>query len=551
MLRLLLCLVSLGLAATNALAQPPVRETPARDAPLPATGTAVIRGRVVVAGADRPLSRVEVRAFCALLKVNKAVLTDGNGRYEIAELPACRYTVNFSRTNYVRASYGQRRPLGPGAPIAVASGQVVSRVDAALPRGGVVTGRIVDEFGDPITSVWVSPMRYLFINGERRMQQFGPGGMSNDLGEYRIHGLAPGRYFISAVFRGFGSGGTNDRSAYAPTYYPGTGNAAEAQRLTIAPGQTIPAINMTLLPVVAVRVSGVALDGRGRPMAGAHVNLMHRLGTGMFGGSASVQPDGTFTIDRVTPGDYTLRASSPGAPDDIATADVSVSAVDVNDVQIVAVKPSTLRGRVVFEAGGVKPPAPATVRVNAIHPNALSTMPGNDTPKDDWTFEIKTTAGRTIIRAGVFGTGDWRLKRVLSEDGVDVTDAGFDLPAIATVEGLVIELTSRYAELSGTVVDAAGASIRDCVVVVFAQDQLRWSTQTRYFGVGRPDQDNVFHVRIPPGDYYAAAFELDDPSVPLNDPEILQQLRDRATRLSIGEAEKKTLALTPSEPPVY
>ena len=136
------CLVTL-LLATGALAQqPPPRDTPARDTPPPAAGTAVIRGRVLVAGAlrqdsgqaDRPLSRVEVRAFCAPLKVNKAVLTDGNGRYEIADLPAGRYTVSFSRANYVRASYGQRRPLGPGAPIDVANGQIVTRVDAALQR---------------------------------------------------------------------------------------------------------------------------------------------------------------------------------------------------------------------------------------------------------------------------------------------------------------------------------------------------------------------------------------------------------------------------------
>ena len=41
----------------------------------------------MVAGADRPLSKVEVRATCSPLRVNKAVLTDGNGRYEITELP--------------------------------------------------------------------------------------------------------------------------------------------------------------------------------------------------------------------------------------------------------------------------------------------------------------------------------------------------------------------------------------------------------------------------------------------------------------------------------
>jgi hypothetical protein len=549
--RVVLCLVTL-LLATGALAQqPPPRDTAARDTPPPAAGTAVIRGRVLVAGADRPLSRVEVRAFCTPLKVNKAVLTDGNGRYEIADLPAGRYTVSFSRANYVRASYGQRRLLGAGAPIEIANGQIVTRIDAALQRTGVVTGRIVDEFGDPMTGVLVAPMRYFFVNGERRMQPSGPPGMTNDVGEYRIHGLSPGRYFVSATFRNYRANDANDRSTYAPTYYPGTGNAAEAQRLTIAAGQTIPAVNMTLLPVPAVRVSGVAVDGLGRPLAGASVNISERLFSGMFGNGAQVEPDGTFTIPGVPPGNYTVRAFLRASPEVVATADVTVSSADVKDVQIVAVKPSSLRGRVVFEAGGAKRPAPAAVRLNIVRSTMLGGMQGIDAPREDWTFEMKTAAGHILMRTGIFGGSDWRLKRVLSADGVDVTDAGFEVPANATVDGLVIELTAGHAEVSGTVVDAAGASVRDCVVVLFAQDQGRWTPGTRYYGVGRPDAEDVFHVRIPAGDYYAAAFELDDPAVSLNDPDILQQLRDRATRLSIGEAEKKTLALTLSEPPVY
>jgi len=451
----------------------------------------------------------------------------------------------------VRASYGQRRPLGPGAPIEVANGQIVTRVDAALQPTGVITGRILDEFSDPMTGAMVVPMRYMFINGEHRMQRLGGGAMTNDLGEYRIHGLTPGRYFVSASFRSLRSGDRNDHLAYAPTYYPGTGSVAEAQRLTVAAGQTIRAINMTLLPVVAVRVSGLALDGAGRPLTGAYVSIADRSVNGMFGSGSQVEPDGTFAISGVPPGDYTLRASPRATPEIVATADISVSTADVKDVQIVAVKPSTLRGRVVFEAGGAKRPAPAAVRLNIVRPNGSMQMQGIDTPKDDWTFEIKTTAGHVMLRTGIVGTSDWRLRRVLSGDGVDLTDTGVDVPVNATVDGLVLELTSRLAEISGTVADAAGASVRDCVVVVFAQDRARWGIGTRYIGVSRPDEDHVFHVRLPAGEYFAAAFELDDPAVPLNDPEILQQLRDRATRLSIDETGKKTLALTLGEPPVY
>src|SRR5438876_12391548 len=102
MSRAFVCLVAIVLSASSALAQAPARDTPAPP------GTAMIRGRVLAAGAnEHPLSRVEVRATCAPLRIYKAALTDAGGRYEIGELPAGRYTVSFSRTNYVRATFGQ------------------------------------------------------------------------------------------------------------------------------------------------------------------------------------------------------------------------------------------------------------------------------------------------------------------------------------------------------------------------------------------------------------------------------------------------------------
>jgi len=531
------------LAGASALAQAPARDT----TPPPAAGTAIIRGRVLAAGVnEHPLSRVEVRAVCTSLKVDKAALTDANGRYEIGDLPACRYTVGFSRNNYVRASYGERRPLGPGAAIDVASGQAVSRIDAVLQRGGVVTGRVLDEFGDPITGAQVMLMRWAFVAGERRLQRAGQSANTNDLGDYRIYGITPGQYFISATSRMSGFGDTSDRSSYVPTYYPGTTNTAEAQRLTILQGQTIAGINMTLLPIVASKVSGVAVDAQARPMTNANVMLMQRPGK-MFQASTQVRPDGTFAFGAVPPGDYTLRASGPAGADDSAQADISVTTGDMSGVQLVATKPSILRGRVVFEPGDVKAPAPTAITI--IVTGAMTARSGN--PDRDSAFEIKASAGTTRIRATVFGTGDWTLTRVLTANGTNVIDTGLDVPASATIDGLVLEMTSRHSEVTGTVVDAAGAHVRDCVVVVFAQDAERWTAQTRYFAVSRPNADEVFTARVPPGDYYVAAFEDADVQASWNDPEILQQLRERATKFSIAKGGKYTLEVPLGPPPVY
>jgi hypothetical protein len=548
MSRVLLLLLTLGFSSVG-LAQPPARDTSA----VP-TGTAVVRGRVVAAGSDRPLGRAEVRVASGLMRVNKVVLTDAEGMYEVTDLPAGRFTVTAVKPNYVRAGWGQRRLLGPPEPIELANGQVQQGINFALQRTGAITGRIVDEFGDPATDVQVMPMRYAFVNGERRLQPAGLPASTDDLGEFRLFGLMPGQYIISATLRTFDFGAdTNDRAGYAPTFYPGTGNAADAQWITLAPAQTIADMNLTLLPVMTVRVSGTALDAQGRPMVGAYVGLVPRTGMMFRPGpqSGPVRRDGSFVINGAVPGDYTVRVNLPGVRDEYAAVDVTVGSSDLTDVQLVAAKLSIIRGRVVFEPGTAKLPSPTAVRVFITAGTSVA-FGDNTTVKNDGTFELKGGAGHVQLRANVFGNGDWRLKRAVVGD-VDVTDSGIDVAPNATIENLVVEMTSQLPELAVSVTDAAGSPVHDCVVVLFGRDDRRWTPPSRYVAVGRPNAvESIFQVRVPPGDYLAAAFEDTEQDLGIfADPEILAQLRDRATPFSIGDGEKKDLDVKLGQPPVY
>jgi hypothetical protein len=301
------------------------------------------------------------------MRVNKVVLTDADGMYEVMDLPAGKFNVTAIKPNYLPSGWGQRRPLGPAEPIELADGQVQSSVNFALQRAGVIAGRIVDEFGDPATDVEVMPMRYAFMNGERRLVPTGVRASTDDLGEFRLFGPMPGQYIISATLRRFDFGAeTNDRAGYAPTYYPGTGNAAEAQRITVAPAQTIADMNLALLPVMTVRVSGTALNAQGRPMVGAYVSLVPLSNGMMFRPgpqSGPVRRDGSFVINGAVPGDYIVRANPLGVRDEYASVDVTIESSDLTDVQLVAARLPIIRGRVVFEPGTVKPPSPTAVRV--------------------------------------------------------------------------------------------------------------------------------------------------------------------------------------------
>src|SRR5262249_35179499 len=452
-------------------------QTPARDTPATEIGTAVIRGRVIAAAGERPLAKVEVRAVAGEQHVNKTVLTDGNGRFQIGNLPAGRYVVTTARQNYVSASFGQRRPLGPGTPIDVAAGQIVSRIDFVLERTAAISGRILDEFGDPAPGAQVTTGRYAFVNGERIMQSAGATASTNDLGEYRLSGLRPGQYFVAATLAHGTFADTSDRTAYLATFYPGSGNPAEAQRIRVTAGQTVSGVNMALQPVIGSRISGIALDSHGQPMANASVNLMSRTGYA-FGASGSSQAryDGTFTISGIPPGEYRLRANSFGQVDEVAAADVSVSGGDLTDVQVVVTRPSTVRGRLVFADDGGQRPAASMFRVLLTHPadGGMWSGPGWATARNDGTVDAKTRPGRATIDILPTSATEWRLRRVLAADGADVTDSGFDVPTNATVEGITVELTTTHNEISGTVAAEDGSRLRDCTIVIFTQDAQRW-----------------------------------------------------------------------------
>jgi protocatechuate 3,4-dioxygenase beta subunit len=262
---------------------PPPGFLPAPPRDTTKTGTAVIRGHVFDASTGQPLRRAQVRAFSPELRENRATTTDANGAYELKELVAGRYQLNASKGSFVQLQYGQSRPFEPGKPLELANGQTVERVDFNLPRGGIIAGRILDEFGDPTSDVQVMAMRYQYVQGRRQLGPAGRIASTNDIGEYRLFALPPGQYYISARAMGnlnFVDTQSDDRSGYAPTYYPNAASVADAQRVTVAVGQTLTDINLSLSPTRLARVAGTAVDSEGKPLAGAFVMMISVAGSG-------------------------------------------------------------------------------------------------------------------------------------------------------------------------------------------------------------------------------------------------------------------------------
>ena len=551
------------------------------------TGTGRILGRVVSTDTGGPLRRAQVRLTAQEIGV-KVALTDAEGRYEFRELPAGRFTLNASKSGYVSVQYGQTRPFEQGRPIELADKQVLAKTDVAMPRGGVISGRIVDEFGDPLPDALVSAMRQTWSNGRRRLLPTGRTSQTNDLGQYRMYGLPPGEYYISASLRNTditimdaallggpssGASGSTPSSGYAPTYFPGTTTATSAQRVTVAVGQEAQNTDFALAPVRLARITGTVMTSDGKPLDGGMVSAMPASRTGevglalMGGATGRTSKDGNFSIPSVAPGEYTLtvrsvriitsdggdtmmfRATigggSDGTDSETASVPVVVSGEDLSNVVIITSKGATANGRLTFEGGA--PPAATGVRINSVAADTdgpIMMAAGGVTAKDDGSFQLKGLSGRRLLRLNNLPPG-WTLKSVRL-NGDDVTDSGIEFKSGQDLSGLELVASSKQTEITGGVTASNGSPLKDYTVVVFSDDPQYWTLPfTRWVNGTRPDQEGRFRVRnLPAGSYNIVAVDYIEAGA-WGDPELLDRLKSHAKRITLsdGGSEKVDLKL--------
>lgn len=282
-----------------------------------------IEGRVLRAGSGDPIRKVQltlVREQGRPSNSNFAV-TDDSGRFSFTGLDPGRYQLSADRNGYVRQQYGQRGQARMGAPLVLERGQNLRDIVFRLVPAAILTGRVTDDEGEPVSYVRVDLFRYGYVQGRRQRMPAG-GASSNDLGEYRIFGLAPGRYFLSATWgtMGFmGSGGNlvgvtsgpnPAELTYAPTYFPGTADATQASPIEITPGAELRGIDLRLLKIPTVRIRGKVLNAvTGRPGRGIGVGLLTRNDPYMSRNFVAAEADGSFEIRGVTPGSYELNAN--------------------------------------------------------------------------------------------------------------------------------------------------------------------------------------------------------------------------------------------------
>jgi hypothetical protein len=535
-----------------------------RPGETPAKGTARIRGQVIASDTGAPLRRAQVRAMSMEARSGGVTSTNAEGYFEIKELPAGRYTITATKGGYVTIQFGQRRPGEQGTPLELSDAQQADKVNFALPRGGVIAGQITDDSGDPVSGTSVSALRYMFISGTRRLMNApseGSTDRTDDQGMFRLYGLPPGDYIVSASNRMgmFSQADVNNTEpdGYAPTYFPGTSNLAEAVRVALRSGQQHTGANFSLIVARLSRIRGRAVNSRGEPVARAMVMMVPAdptVGPFTFGtNNAQAGADGVFQIPNVAPGRYnlTIRPTGQSGPtDEFGSLPIMVGNDDIDDLVISTAPGAVARGSIVTDDGSAPGIRADQIQVFANPVESMMGMPvGNMAARvgDDFTFEFASLFERRLIRPSVPPTTGWYFKAVY-HDGADVTDSGVDFTSAKTVDGLQIVLTRKTTDLSGLVVDARGRPVLDATVIVFPANRERWSRYTR---TARPDTEGRYRMRsLPPDDaYFVIAVQgLQDGQA--GDPEFLARARSEAMPFSLGEGETKAVdvKLSPLQP---
>jgi protocatechuate 3,4-dioxygenase beta subunit len=527
----------------------------------PQTGTAKLSGRVTAQETGAPLRRASVSITGGDAQLRRVTTTDPEGRYEFVDLPAGRFTVSANKAGFVTLQAGQRRPGEAGRPIVLADGQAVERVDLALPRGSVIAGRVTDEFGEPIASAQVQVQRQQYgPDGQRRLAPVGS-GTTNDLGEFRVFGLMPADYVVSAGVRGSialnVTPNPNDvNEGYPPTYYPGTLSPAEAQTVTVAAGQET-SLSFSLLPARMMRVSGVVVDSQGRPAAGSPVTLRSPSGAGFMSLMAGlVAADGTFTITNVTPGEHVIEVRPrpvPGESSEAASMPITVGGGDITGIRLVTSRGATITGRVIFEGSSPRTPptaltpvlGTAAMRVFAASPDPMqgailaANDPQNGAIGEDGSFRLDGVTGRVFLQVPL--NPSWTLKAI-TVDGEDATDVPIDVSGRSEVSGVRIVLTDKLTTVAGTVT-ADRRTVNEYVVIVQPEEALEPVLASRLIRVLRPDTNGRFQVRgLRPGSYVATAVESLEAGRQFV-PEFQRQLRERGRSFELMEGGAATVTL--------
>jgi protocatechuate 3,4-dioxygenase beta subunit len=480
---------------------------------------------------------------------NYTATTEQDGRFKISGVRPGRYVVFVERTGFIAVDAHHHHQT-EGIPISIEPGQQLKGIDLHMQPAAVLTGRVVDEDGDAMPNVNVAVLRRNLAGHGGQLDLVGA-DRTNDIGEYRLSGLPPGRYFVSATpvldFQSIAipskdpAAPTKLQLAYVATYYPNTTDRSQAATIELRPGEETP-IDFSLVRTPTARLQGtVANLGPGSQA----VVALHSSESSLVFNETEVGKDGKFELRDVAPGAYTLMAiDDSGQQPRIARQSLNVNGSNLDGIRLTPLPGATIRGQIRMAGRSnfdfaqmnayLQPSDGNEEALNAaVHSGDAFHV------KADGTFEWKNIpAGTYSIEAISSKHDEWIIQSALL-DGRDVADSEFAVSG-GTLS-LMITMTSESATVGGTVVDDKNQPVAGAVVVAVPPARFR-KRQSRYERT-ITDQRGHFQIRgIIPGDYLLFAWEALEGNTYL-DPDFLKQFESRGTSVRLERSANKAVSL--------
>ena len=498
---------------------PTVAPQPPRDRPPtpPRVGTAAIKGTVVDGVTGRPVGRARVRLMSGPAGPKPPILTDALGAFEFTALPAGSYSVMVEKSTYLPGRYPElnRSMRARMQPLVLRDGQSVEDVSVPIFHGSAIAGRVLDSYGDPVDQAQVRVLRV--PRGGRPMTAGQT--QTNDIGEFRVPRLQPGRYLVQ-VRPQMAQSLTQDPSAVEipvpqalPTYYPNTLAMAQAQAITLNRGETMTGVDMMLAEGTPTVVTGIVLRSDGEVVNSGSVNARVSGAEAAGGydnsGGTGVRQGGSFRLT-LAPGEYTLEAQvmtrqgpGPFGPDDqlFGTTRISVGGSTTEAVTIIVGRGATASGRVVFEGGTPPPPSPGKARVPLYNPEGPGCRAAEATIAADWTFKLEGLSGScSAPPSSMFGR--WTLKSVTFR-GQNLLEHPVTFETGQQYTNVRVVVTDKRTLLDLRVSGDDGLPTREYVALAFPANKEKWNPQLRLVRTYVPPQMVTTGGRtgevVPPG----------------------------------------------------
>ncbi len=537
-------------------------QTPASKDPANCT----VQGQIIQAPGGLPIRKAGIRLFSSGGEeedsTEYAAVTDAEGRFKIENVKPGTYRLYFGRDGFVAADKGHH---GWGMLLSLEPAQEVKDLLFHLTPAAVITGRVRDDDGDPVrnANVLAIPYRAVSHGADRRRPLHNADQCStNDLGECRISGLAPGRYLVAAQpeFRAgplIKNGTDKNAQVCTTTYYPGETEKKLAAPLELRAGDEVP-VKVTLRSVHTFHVRGQVINlPAWTSKEEAELMLQPQDEENeIYLPTGDLDKDGAFDIKGVAPGSYSILVAPTTVRGFFAVPDagtpqmmrgdqtVQVTDADVDGLRIAALANGRVRGQLRMDNGQKTDWSQAVMELQADHgtPTGIAATGGAYAEvKGDGSFE-------TVALAGVYHLQFSHMSKVPQDyfvkavnlGGKNVADSGF------TVGGgtysLDVVVSANGATVEGVAADDKDKPASD-VQVICIPDANRRERRDLYRLVTTDPRGRFSLQGLNPGEYLVFALDADVDEAEIADPEFVGTHESLGQAVKLEEGEHKVIRL--------